>query len=347
MKIAIIGSGMMGSALAFPALENGHQVALIGTVLDDGIISECKRTNKHPKFEKPFPNGITYHYFNEWKNEVKDASFIICGVSSFGVDWFLENVLLETESNKPIISVTKGLICLDDGTLISYPDYWNKELAKKGIKREICAIGGPCTSYELVFRDKTEVAFCGENPSTLKMIKNALQTNYYNISLTKDIIGLESAVALKNGYALGVALTIGLVEKENGENAGLHYNSQAGVFYQATKEMKKLMAIQKGSENALNIGIGDLYVTVYGGRTRQVGILLGKGYTLTEALEKLKGVTLESLVVSKRVAKAIRIKAQNGEVDLNDFPLLMHVDDIVSNGKPAELPWNKFTFEEL
>lgn len=347
MKIAIIGSGMMGSALAFPAVYNGHQVALIGTILDDDIITACKTTNKHPKFEKAFPTGVTYHYFNEWKTAINGASFIICGVSSFGVDWFLENVLSDPACNLPVLSVTKGLICQGDGTLISYPDYWNIQLAKKGIKREICAIGGPCTSYELVFGDKTEVAFCGENENTLKTMKNALKTPYYNISLTKDIIGLESAVALKNGYALGVALTIGLVEKEFGETAGLHYNSQAGVFYQATKEMKKLMAIQKGSGNAYFIGVGDLYVTVYGGRTRLVGILLGKGLTITEALDKLKGVTLESLVVAKRVAKAIRIKAEKGEVDINDFPLLMHVDDIVSNGVTAEIPWDKFTFEDL
>ena len=166
MKIAIIGSGMMGSALAFPAVYNGHQVALIGTILDDDIITACKTTNKHPKFEKPFPTGVTYHYFNEWKTAINGASFIICGVSSFGVDWFLENVLSDPACNVPVLSVTKGLICQGDGTLISYPDYWNIQLAKKGIKREICAIGGPCTSYELVFGDKTEVAFCGENENT-------------------------------------------------------------------------------------------------------------------------------------------------------------------------------------
>ena len=42
-KIAIIGAGMMGSALAFPARENGHEVVLIGTPLDNEIIKECKK----------------------------------------------------------------------------------------------------------------------------------------------------------------------------------------------------------------------------------------------------------------------------------------------------------------
>ena len=46
--ITIIGSGMMGSALAFPAFENGNEVRLVGTPLDREIIEECKRSGKHP-----------------------------------------------------------------------------------------------------------------------------------------------------------------------------------------------------------------------------------------------------------------------------------------------------------
>ena len=60
-KIAIIGAGMMGSALAFPARENGNEVLLIGTCIDNDIITNCKRTNRHPKFERDFPSGVQYH----------------------------------------------------------------------------------------------------------------------------------------------------------------------------------------------------------------------------------------------------------------------------------------------
>ena len=245
----------------------------------------------------------------------------------------------------PVLSVTKGLINLEDGTLISYPDYWRKNLLEKGIDRHVCAVGGPCTSYELVFHDQTEVAFCGVNTAELKMMKEAMTTSYYHISLTNDVIGLESAVALKNAYALSVAMTIGLVNRHHGEEAGLHYNSQAAAFYQAVREMTHLMEIQNGSQEALHIGIGDLYVTVYGGRTRLVGILLGRGLTIKEAKEELNGVTLESLVVAERVARAIKTKAKLGQVSLEKFPLLMHIDEIIIEGKEVNIPWDKFTFE--
>lgn len=167
--IAIIGAGMMGSALAFPASENGHDVRLVGTPLDRSIIDDCRRTGQHPKFDRPFPDGVKYFQSEQWKEAVKGVDFVIGGVSSFGVDWFLENVLSELDPSVPVLSVTKGLINLEDGTLISYPDYWQRELAQKGIHRTVNAIGGPCTSYELVYHDQTEVAFCGESSEQIRI----------------------------------------------------------------------------------------------------------------------------------------------------------------------------------
>ena len=346
-KIAIIGAGMMGSALAYPAFENGNEVRLVGTPLDRDIIDGCIKNNQHLKFDIPFPQGVKYYQFEDWKTAVEGVDFVIGGVSSFGVDWFLTEVLAHIDPSVPVLSVTKGLINLEDGTLISYPDYWQRELAKMGIEREVCAIGGPCTSYELVFHDQTEVAFCGENTAVLKMMKEAMATDYYHISLTNDVVGLESAVALKNGYALAIAMTIGLVNRDLGADAGLHYNSQAGAFYQAVKEMRYLLEMQGASRDCENIGIGDLYVTVYGGRTRKIGILLGEGKTYDEAMEILAGVTLESLVVARRVAKAIYRKAELGLVELKDFPMLVHVENILEKNGDAQHPWESYTFENL
>lgn len=343
--IAIIGSGMMGSALAFPARENGNEVRLVGTPLDRGIIEECRRGNQHPKFDRPFPEGVKFYHFEEWKEAVEGADFIIGGVSSFGVDWFLDNVLSMLDPAVPVLSVTKGLVNLEDGSLISYPEYWKRSLAAKGITRSICAIGGPCTSYELVAHDQTQVGFCGEDAETVRMMRDAMGTSYYHISVTSDVEGLESAVALKNGYALAVAMTIGLVKRHMGPDEGLHYNSQAAAFYQAVKEMRLLLEMQGASVDCQNLGIGDLYVTVYGGRTRKIGILLGEGKSYEEAVDILSGVTLESLVVARRVFKAMLRKQEKGLADLSSFPLLRHAAAVLDEGADAELPWDSFTFD--
>ena len=121
--VTIIGSGMMGSALAFPARENGNEVRLVGTHLDREIID---------------------------------------GVSSFGVDWFGETILPKIPESIPVLTVTKGLFDTEDGKLMTYPALWEERLAKIGKKLSLNAVGGPCTSYELVAHDQTEVAFCGK-----------------------------------------------------------------------------------------------------------------------------------------------------------------------------------------
>ena len=345
--ITIIGSGMMGSALAFPARENGHEVRLVGTHLDRDIINACKATNRHPKFVRDFPAGLTYYQIEQVEDAIAGSDLIIGGVSSFGVDWFGEHILPIIPASTPIITVTKGLYDLPDGTLIPYPEYWTRMLAKKGLVRNLNAIGGPCTSYELVAHDQTQVAFCGKDMQTLEYIRSLMETDYYHISLSTDVVGVESAVALKNGYALGIALTIGLNQQAFGLDSELHYNSQAAVFGQSVREMSKLLQLQ-GALSLHNqvIGLGDLYVTVYGGRTRLIGILLGRGLSLGEAKKELNGVTLESLVVAERVARAVKLRITQGELEAKDFHLLLHIEEILTQGKPVRIPWDDFRFIE-
>ncbi len=345
--IAIIGAGVMGSALAFPARENGNRVRILGTPLDRSIISCCQKTNRHPKFTRDFPEGITFWQIEQLQEALAGADFVIGGVSSFGVEWFGQEILPKIDPSVPVITVTKGLMNTQDGALLTYPALWEQMLAAKGKKLSLNAIGGPCTSYELVAHDQTEVTFCGKDLGVLRMFKEALATDYYHISLSTDVTGVESAVALKNGYALGVALTIGLNQRAFGVDSPLHYNSQAAVFGQAVREMHKLLALQgAASLDNLVVGLGDLYVTVYGGRTRLAGILLGRGRTIRQAREELNGVTLESLVVAERVGTALQRKAARGEADLKDFPLLMHIHEILTQDAPVSIPWDAFTFEK-
>lgn len=342
--ITIVGAGMMGSALAFPARENGNEVRIVGTHLDREIIEGCIKNNRHPKFEKDFPMGVKFYQLEDLTEALSGTDVVIGGVSSFGVDWFADEILPVIPENVIVLTVTKGLMDTEDGKLLTYPDLWKKKLDSIGKKLSLNAIGGPCTSYELVAHDQTEVAFCGDDLETLRYLKELMQTDYYHISITTDVVGIESAVALKNGYALGIALTIGLNQKNFG-NDELHFNSQAAVFGHASKEMYKLLQFQNALtlEN-LCVGVGDLYVTVYGGRTRLVGILLGKGLNIDEAKAELNGVTLESLVVAERVARAIKLNIKKGTLKAEDFPLLLHIDEIISDKKEVNIPWEKFTF---
>ena len=343
--VTIIGAGMMGSALAFPARENGHEVRLVGTHLDREIIERSIEKGRHPKFERDFPEGLKYYQIESVDEAIKGADVIIGGVSSFGVDWFSDFVLPKIDDKTPVLTVTKGLMDTADGKLLTYPELWDERMKKLGKNMNLNAIGGPCTSYELVAHDQTEVAFCGKDMKTLEYLREIMTTDYYHISLSTDVVGIESAVALKNGYALGIALTIGVNQKNFGIDSVLHFNSQAAVFGQSVKEMYRLLEYQGACtlENVC-VGAGDLYVTVYGGRTRLVGILLGRGLNIDEAKAELNGVTLESLVVAERVARAVKVCAGKGVLNIADFPLLMHVDEILTEKKAVDIPWENFTF---
>lgn len=343
--VTIIGAGMMGSALAFPARENNNEVRIVGTHLDREIIDGCRANNQHPKFDRPFPEGISFYQIEELSAALEGTDVVIGGVSSFGVKWFAEGILPILPDNMKVLTVTKGLMDTPDGRLLTYPDLWQQKLDSIGKTLSLNAVGGPCTSYELVAHDQTEVAFCGRSMEDLEYLKEVMATDYYHISLSLDVTGIESAVALKNGYALGIALTIGLNQKAFGIDSPLHFNSQAGVFGHAVKEMYKLLQFQNAlSLDNLCVGAGDLYVTVYGGRTRLVGILLGRGLNIDEAKAELNGVTLESLVVAERVARAIKYNIEKGTLKKEDFPLLLHIDEIITEKKAVNIPWESFTF---
>lgn len=337
-KILIIGSGMMGSAMSLPACDNGHEVHLVGTPLDRAIIDHALHTGDHLTMKRPLPKAARFHQLEELQGLLPGTDFVICGVSSFGLDWFAQEVLPLLPEGLPVLAVTKGLIDQGDGGLQCYPDWFEQRDART---RPFCAIGGPCTSYELADRQHSSVAFCGKDLAALRMLRAALSTSYYHISLSTDVIGVEGAVALKNAYALAVTLALGQSQKERGLDAVPAYNPQAALFAQSLREMSGLLALLGGGADKLIWGGGDLYVTVFGGRTRLLGSLLGQGLSFKEAIAQLKGVTLESVVITQRMLSALKERERQGQLRLQDYPLLRHVGERLAGGQ-GDIPWAQF-----
>ena len=331
--ITIVGSGMMGSAMAFPACDNGHNV---GTPLDREIIDRAKTDGYHITLKRRLPDGVECYQIEELNTALEGCDLLIGGVSSFGIEWFGDEVLPKIPKSLLVISITKGLHTTNDGEFVSFPDYLATKPGCGGIS--LNAIGGPCISFELADRHHTFVAFCGHDIEILKKIKNMLATDYYHINITNDVIGLETAVAMKNAYALGVALAIGMAENKNGIGCAEEYNPQAALFAQSVRETIELLRIAGGCANEILYNAGDLYVTVFGGRTRKIGAYLGRGMTFTQAREKLKGVTLESVAIAQAVVDALKQRGEN----LSKFPLLCHIYDMITKNITVDVPWKRF-----
>ena len=198
--ITIVGAGMMGSAIGIPAAHNGNEVRLVGTPLDREIIDHARATGEHLTMKRRLPESYKYYQFEQMQEALEDADLMVGGVSSFGVDWFCENVLKVVDPELPILTVTKGMQDDEEGNLHVYPEIFEAKSGSRGLK--LNAVGGPCTSYELADLDYTEVTFCGKDMELLRKIRAMFETDYYHVSISNDVIGVEAAVAMKNADSL-------------------------------------------------------------------------------------------------------------------------------------------------
>ena len=339
---AIIGAGMMGSAMSYPLRDNGHEVHIVGTPLDREIVDRLKKDNYHANMKRTLPEGIIYHQIEELEEVIEKSDFFVGGVSSFGVEWFADHVLPRLPEKAVVLSITKGLRETEEGIPETFPEY----LSRRDTKNiSFNAVGGPCTSYELADRRHTCVTFCGSDYKTLCTLRDAFAVEYYHISCSTDIRGVETAVAMKNVYAAAVSTAIGANELIVGMGGQEKYNPQAGLFGESVREIGRLLKLMGGDPDSIMLAAGDLYVTVFGGRTRKLGVLLGRGYSYEKAKEILSGVTLESVAIAQAMSNSLRKLAASGKVDLKDFPLLLALDATIHHGAELDIPWEKFILD--
>jgi len=345
--VTIVGAGYMGSALAWPLTDRGHRVRLVGTPLDHDIIRACLRDGRHPNLQRPLPEGVRPYPIELLEEALDGADLIVQGVSSPGVEWFAATVGPRLVPGRPLLSITKGLGLDDDGLPCLLPDLVERRLPER-LRGRVpwAAVGGPCIAGELAGRRQTCVVFTGHDAALLEHLAGMLHTEYYHVWTSTDVVGVEACVALKNGYTLGVALALGILEAAGGPDAAgaAMHNLCAALFAQAGMEMATLVQALGGDPRSVHglPGIGDLFVTVQGGRSVLLGRLLGSGLPIEPALARLEGVTLESAEVLRLLARALPNMERRGLLQPSGLPLLQHLAEVVTQGKPVSLPLDRF-----
>ena len=118
-KILIVGAGAMGSAFAVPCIENKNDVTIVGTHLENELIDNINFDNKtHPALKTQLPKEIKFEKFEKLQTILEQKSdIIVCGVSSIGIEWFVEQISKSYEKKLPIVLLTKGLSILDNELL--------------------------------------------------------------------------------------------------------------------------------------------------------------------------------------------------------------------------------------
>ncbi len=346
-KIAVLGSGIMATALSFPASENGNKVHLIGTFLDREIIDSIQKTGVHPDLGLKVNDGVVAHQLEEAAEVIKDADVVMCGVNSFGVEWVGEQLAKFVQPGQKLLIITKGMRADDDGTLHLLPNvvksYFDPELADSVSWN---AITGPSIAGELAVHHHTAVVFCGHDQGDLDFLANLFRTDYYHVWTSLDFDGYETGAATKNVYAFAAGFAKGLLRKEGKENDRyVMHNYSAAIFAQGQGELTSFIKLMGGDPGtALGLGgVGDMYVTSAGGRNVMAGAYVGEGIPFSEVRDSLmKGVTLEGVAAINVIGAALKPLTERGVIGPDDYPLCRYLYSVVAEDAPLEMPWEKF-----
>lgn len=346
-KIVIFGSGIMGTALSFPASENGNDVRLVGTFLDREIIDSIQKTGVHPDLGLAVNDGVTAYQLEDAQQAIDDADVVMCGVNSFGVEWAGEQLAQLMKPGQKLLCITKGMRADEDGTMHILPDilrsYFDEELASQISWN---AIVGPSIAGELAVHHDTAVVFCGEKKEDVEYLADLFRTDYYHVWTSTDFIGHETGAATKNIYAFAAGFAEGLLRSQGKENDKyVMYNYGAAIFAQGQKELRSFVTMMGGRpETADGLGgVGDMFVTSMGGRNVKAGGYVGEGVPFSEVRDSLmKGVTLEGVAAIKVIGAALKPLTERGVIGEHEYPLCRFLYSVVAEDAPLEIPWDKF-----
>lgn len=344
-KIAVLGAGIMASGLTFPATDNGHDVNLIGTFLDDEIIDSIKNDGTHPMLGLKLSDKVTPFHFSEVEEGFKDAEIVMVGVNSFGIDWMGEQLKKYLKPGTKVIVITKGMQADDDGTLHVLPHVLQKAVGDLADQVTWTAIVGPCIAGELAVRRQSCVVFAGLDQDANKSLAETYRTDYYHVWTSTDFVGHETGAATKNIYAFAAGFAQGLLKKQGEENAKyVMHNYTAALFGQGSVEMHDFIELLGGDPKTADglAGVGDCYVTSAGGRNVKAGGFVGQGIPFSEVVSnQMKGITLEGVAAIRVVGEALEKLTASGKVPADKFPLCRFLYDVIAKDAPLDVPWSK------
>ena len=345
-KIVIIGAGAMGSAFAFPCLDNNHDINIVGTHLENDFLEQLKKNNNlHPGLNTKIPEEIKIFKFEKFDYLLKsNVDLIVLGISSKGIEWVADQLSkLYKESKIPkLLMLTKGL-SIHNNQYELLVDKLERLLAERGIKEaDISAVGGPCLAAGLANRVHSSVVIANKDIQTAKKIADMLNTNYYHTSHSDDLNGVEVSAAIKNIFSMAVGAAKALCSKNisNEVREKNYLNTASALIKQSIHEMEIFVEHLKGKKETVKglAGLGDLYVSSGGGRNAKMGSYIGEGLTFSEAKKtKMEKVTVEGADLAKEIAKKV-----NEDFDQKKLPLMLGMINAIVDDKKLELDWESF-----
>lgn len=338
-NIVVLGAGVMGSALSVPAAANpDNQVTLVGSPLDDQMVESLQRTRTHLNLRAQLPETIRALKLAELETgTLQSADVIIIGVSSPGITW-VSKLLNEAEAAPALLGlVTKGLVSNPDPNAppLTYADALPDLLTHSA--GQLVGIGGPCIARELALGLPTRVTFAARNIEHANRMRELLQTDYYRITTHTNIVAVEACAALKNFLCIGVSAMLGAYPLDDSHAK----NPVAALYNQAVLELLILSRWiatsetmhQNGNDVAFDLaGMGDLHVTVGGGRNSRLGTYLGTGKLPEDVIQgDMAGITVEGVDTGRRLAPGFHAACASGQLVKTNLPLTSAILNSIEN----------------
>ena len=312
-KISVMGAGSWGTALAILLNNNGHQVILWSALGDEVALLCEKRENPAKLPGVKIPEGILIT--KDEKLAMDQPDVVILAVPSPFTRSTSKRLAPYVRQGQIIVNVAKGV---EEKTLMTLSEIIEQEIPCSNV----CVLSGPSHAEEVSRGLPTTCVVSSHKRATAEYLQEIFMSPVFRVYTTPDILGVELGGALKNVIALAAGTADGL---------GYGDNTKAALITRGIAEIGRL-GVKMGAKAetfAGLSGIGDLIVTCASvhSRNRKAGYLMGKGYTMKQAMDEVKMV-----VEGVYSAKAAKELAEKYEVEM---PIVDEVNKILFEDKPA------------
>ena len=269
-RCAVVGAGAWGTALANVLAINGHEVRLWAREAD--VVESINDDHVNERFLTGYPLEPALRATGQLDDAVRDAELVVYAAPSHALRAVAAQGRRIVGGRVPLVVATKGI---ERETFALMTDVVESELPG----RPVVALSGPSFAAEVAARQPTALVAASSDEDAALRVQELFANVFFRVYTQTDVKGVELGGSLKNVMAVATGIAEGL---------GLGYNSRAALITRGLAEMTRLgVALGASSRTFAGLaGIGDLVLTCTGAlsRNRALGVEIGKGRTLDEAL---------------------------------------------------------------
>ena len=309
--VSVLGAGSWGTALAILLNDNGHNVTLWSVIEDEVnmLLEKREHISKLPGVKIDEKISIT----NNVEDATKNKDMIVLAVPSVYTRGTAKMIAPFIKDGQIIVNVAKGI---EEATLFTLSEVIEDEIKNA----TVAVLSGPSHAEEVGRKLPTTCVIGAKKKKDAEYIQGLFMSDVFRVYTSPDIVGIEVGAALKNVIALAAGTADGLVYGDN---------TKAALITRGIAEITRLGIAMGGKAETFGglSGIGDLIVTCASmhSRNRRAGILIGKGYSMQEAMDEVKMVV--EGVYSAKAAKALAEKYNVA------MPIVTEVNKVLFEGE--------------